>query len=263
MVQQGGAVMITRSMSASGPPPPLPTDPTLWAEMTLAVGARDVTDVSVGLRPGVKMTGVVQFNGSAERPAPDRLTNAIGLVLEPADARPELPSASGRVEATGQFATVGVPPGRYFVRVKAGIQGWTLQSVMVNGRDASVVPIEMESADLGGATILFTDRPTEVSGQVTSDGPLEAATVLVFPAESSAWTGYGSVSRRFANTRADKQGNFKITALPAGDYLVAAIPDKMASDWQDPKFLESLVAEATRVRVRDGEKATANLKVTR
>ena len=37
----------------------------------------------------------------------------------------------------------------------------------------------------------------------------------------------------------------------------------MANDWQNPKFLETLVSEATRVRIRDGEKATASLKVTR
>jgi hypothetical protein len=61
----------------------------------------------------------------------------------------------------------------------------------------------------------------------------------------------------------DAQGKFKVTNLPAGDYLAVAIPDKMANDWQNPRFLESLVAEATRVRIRDGEQATASLKVAR
>ena len=120
---------------------------------------------------------------------------------------------------------------------------------------------------LPGCGILFyaqyRDRPSELSGQVQADGPLEAATVLVFPADQSAWVGYGSSSRRFVNMRADKQGNYKITNLPAGDYLAVAIPDKMANDWQNPKFLETLVAEAARLRIRDGDKAVANLKVSR
>jgi hypothetical protein len=263
IVSQGGAIMMTRTISATGAPGPLPTDPTLWAEMTVSVGTKDLTDIPLGLRPGVKMTGIVQFSGSAEKPTPDRMTSSVGLVLEPADPRPELSSASGRVEASGQFATTGVPPGRYFLRVKAGLQGWTFQSAMVNGRDASVVPVELDSADVSGVTLIFTDRPSELSGQVTSDGPIEAATVLVFPAESTAWTGYGSSSRRFANTRVDKAGKFKLTALPAGDYLAVAIPDKLANDFPDPRFLESLVAEATRVRVRDNEQVTTTLKVTR
>ncbi len=264
-ISQGGQVMTTRSMSASGAPPPLPTDTTLWAEMTVAVGAKDVTDLSIGLRPGIKMTGSVQFNGTAERPPSDKLSAAIGVVLEPADPRPGVNNASGRVESSGQFATQGVPPGKYFVRVKAGVPNWSVQSVMVNGRDASVVAVDLESSDVGGVTINFTDHPSELSGQVTADGPgaLEGATVLVFPADATAWVGYGSQSRRLSNTRADKQGNFKITGLPAGDYLAIAIPDKMANDWQNPKFLESLVSEATRVRVRDNDKVTASLKVAR
>ena len=156
---------------------------------------------------------------------------------------------------------MGVPPGRYFVRVQGSYQGWTFQSAMVNGRDASVVPVEFDSNDLGGVMLTFSDRPTELSGQVQADGPPDGATVLVFPAESAAWVGYGSSSRRFSSTRVDKQGNFKIMNLPGGDYLAIAIPDKMANDWQNPKFLESLASEATRLRVRDGDKATTSLKV--
>jgi hypothetical protein len=248
---------------ASGPPPPLPTDATLWAELNLSVGMKDLTDVPVNLREGVKITGSVRFNGSAVPPAPEDLGGAIGIVLEPADARAGLSNAAGRVESSGQFATVGVPPGRYFVRIRSGLSGWTLQAVLANGRDASVVPVDI-SDDLGGVQIVFTDRPSELSGQVTWEGSSpEGATVLVFPADSSAWVGYGSQSRRLSSARVDQQGHFKVTALPAGDYLAVAIPDKMANDWQDPKFLESLVPDATRVHVGDGEKATASLKVAR
>jgi hypothetical protein len=259
----GGTVtVISRPFSSEGPTPPQPNEQTLWAEMPVAVGNTDVTDVAVNMRAGIRMTGSIQFNGTAERPAPDRLGN-VALILEPADPKPGVSNATGRVEASGQFATTGVPPGRYFVRMKAALPGWTLQSIMVNGRDASVVPVELESADVGGVTLNFTDRPSELSGQVSYDGPLESATVLVFPAESSAWTGYGTISRRFSLTRVDRQGNFRVTSLPAGDYLAIAIPDKMANDWQNPKFLETLVADATRVRVRDNEKVTAGLKVAR
>jgi hypothetical protein len=261
-VMQGGAIMATRTVTASGPAAPLPTESTLWTEMTIAVGDKNIEDLNVGLRTGVKMTGVVQFNGTAARPDANQLSTGIGVTLEPADQHQGVSPAMGRVEPSGQFATVGVPPGRYFVRVRAGLQGWTLQSVMVSGRDASVVPVEVD-ADLGGVQLVFTDHPSELSGQVTSEGSVQGATVLVFPAEPTAWVGYGSQSRRFSNTRPDGQGNFKIMSLPAGDYYAIAIPDKMANDWQDPKFLESLTGDATRVRIRDNDRVTASLKVAR
>lgn len=261
-IQQGGNVLVMRTTSSAGSAP-LPTEPTLWAEMALSVGAGDLADLTIGLRPGIRMNGSLQFSGAAERPASDRMSS-IGVSLEPADSRPGLAGARGRVESTGQFATVGVPPGRYFVRVAGAPQGWTFHSAMVNGRDASVVPVEFESSDVSGVMISFTDRPTELSGEVTvQSGTPESSTVLVFPADASAWVGYGSSSRQFASTRAGKDGKYRIPNLPAGDYYAVAIPDSQASDWQNPKFLESLVADAVRVRMRDADKITQNLKVAR
>jgi hypothetical protein len=261
-IQQGGGVMVFRA-TAANLSAPLPTDPTLWAEMTLSVGARDLTDLTVGLRPGVKVTGVVQFNGGAERPASDRMPT-IGVSLEPADVRPGQGTARGRVEPSGQFSTMGVPPGRYFVRVAGAPQNWTFHSAMVNGRDASVVPVELESSDLSGVVIAFTDRPSELSGDVTVEtGSPEAMSVLVFPAEQSAWIGYGSASRRFGSARVGKDGKYRLTNLPAGEYYAVAIQDRLAADWQNPKFLESLMTSASRVRVRDGDTVTLMLKVSR
>ena len=93
---------------------------------------------------------MVQFNGTAERPASDRMPS-IALNLEPAESRPGLSSARGRVDPSGTFTTMGVPPGKYFIRVVGAPQGWTFHSATVNGRDASVVPIDIESNDVGGA----------------------------------------------------------------------------------------------------------------
>jgi hypothetical protein len=259
---QGGAVTMFRATSAAGAPP-LPADATLWTEMALSVGGRDLEDINVGLRPGLKVSGQLQFNGGAERPTPDQLP-AIGLMLEPADFRPGLSQGRGRVESSGSFSTVGVPAGRYFLRVMGAPRNWTFHSAMVNGRDASVTPVELDGGDVNGVVINFTDRPSELSGQVQMEsGQLDAVTVLVFPAEQAAWTGYGSTARRFSGVRADKDGRFRIMNLPAGNYFLAAIPDKLASNWQDPKFLETLANEATRVTVRDADKISQNLKVIR
>jgi hypothetical protein len=259
----GGAAVV-RSFSATMPdaPPPPSNDATLWAEMNVGVGNKDLTDLAVSLRPGVKMTGTVQFNGTAEKPAAERVAQ-MALVLEPADAKQGAQNGTGRVQGDGRFSTVGVPPGRYFIRMKASVPNYSFQSAMINGRDASVVPVEIQGNDLNGVVLTFTDKASELSGQVTGDGQLDAATVIVFPADSTAWTGYGSTSRRLGSARADKQGNFKFQSLPAGDYLVVAMPDKMANDWQNPKFLETLTGEAARVHVSDGSKTTVSLKVSR
>jgi hypothetical protein len=261
-IQQGGNVMVFRTATASGSAP-LPTDPTYWAEMTVSVGARDLAELTIGLRPGLKVNGMVHFNGTAERPANDRLPS-IALNLEPAESRPGLSGARGRVDPSGTFTTMGVPPGKYFIRVVGAPQGWTFHSATVNGRDASVVPIDIDANDVGGAMIVFTDKPSEFAGDVSADtGSPESITVLAFPSDTTAWVGYGSSSRRFASTRVGKDGKFRIMNLPAGEYFALAIPDRLANDWQNPRFLESVAAEATRVRVRDGERVTQLLKVSK
>ena len=261
-IQQGGNVTVFRTATVSGSAP-LPTDPTLWAEMMVSVGGRDLADLTIGLRPGLKVNGMVQFNGTAERPAGDRLPS-IALNLEPAESRPGLTGARGRVDPSGTFTTMGVPPGKYFIRVIGAPQGWTFHSATVNGRDASVVPIDIDSNDIGGAMIAFTDKPSEFAGDVSADTGLpETVSVLVFPSDPAAWVGYGSSSRRFSSTRVGKDGKFRIMNLPAGEYFAVAIQDRLANDWQNPRFLESLAPEATRVRVRDAERVTQLLKVSK
>ena len=259
----GGGTFVVRTEVASSAAS-VSTTPTLWAEMTVAVGAKDIADLAVGLRPGIKMSGMVHFNGTTERPTSQAL-GSLSIVLTPADVRPGVQPARGRSESTGTFATSGVPPGKYLVSVQGGFPNWTFQSAMVNGRDASIYPVDIESNDLSGVMINFTDRPSDISGQVSADaGSPEALSVLVFPADQTSWTGPGAGSpRRFLSARADKDGKYRVANVPAGEYLAVAVPDKLIADWQRPKFLESLMPSATRFRVQDGDKVVQNLKVAR
>lgn len=263
MVGGGNATFLMRSDVTSSTAP-VATAPTLWAEMTVAVGTKDIADLTVGLRPGIKMNGMVHFNGATERPTAQAL-GSVSIVLTPADVRPGVQPGRARTESTGTFATSGVPPGKYLVSVQGGFQNWTFQSAMVNGRDASIYPVDIESNDLSGVMINFTDRPSDVSGQVSADsGTPEALSVLVFPADQTSWTGPGAGSpRRFLSARADKDGKYRVPNVPAGEYLAVAVPDKQIADWQRPKFLESLMPSATRFRVQDGDKVVQNLKVAR
>jgi hypothetical protein len=172
---------------------------------------------------------MLQFNGTAERPTNDRMPS-IGLNLEPADSRPGMAGGRGRVDPSGTFSTVGVPPGKYFIRVAGAPQGWTFHSASVNGRDASVVPIDIENNDVSGVMIVFTDKPSEFAGDVSVDtGSPESLSVLVFPSDPTAWVGYGSSSRRFSSTRVGKDGKFRVMNLPAGEYFAVALPDRLAS----------------------------------
>ena len=51
------------------------------------------------------------------------------------------------------------------------------------------------------------------------------------------------------SARVNTAGGFSIEGLPAGNYLVRAVAEADAADWQDLRVLESLRAGATAVTV--------------
>jgi hypothetical protein len=240
----------------------LPAEPTLWADVPVSVGPNDHEDVPVPMRNGLRVSGRVEFSGSSTPPSADQFP-AIGLTIDPADGRSEGPGTAvrGRVESNGQFTTMGVPPGRYLLRVTAP-SGWALRGAMVNGQDAADVPIELRDGDAAGVVITFTDRRSDLSGSVMSPAgqPDAGAAVIVFPVDREAWTGGSSAPRRLKNVRSARDGSYAVSSLPAGDYFVAAVSDAVTADWQSAEFLAALSRLATRVMIGEGE--TRSLALT-
>ncbi len=240
VVNSGGdGMMMTQSIVrvSGGPAPPLPTDPTLWSETNVGVGSADITDVAIALHQGVRLAGHVEFAGSAERPTADQMSS-ISISLNAADDRTSgiASTARGRVESNGSFATMGVPVGRYLLRVGAP-QNWSLRSATVGGRDITDLPIELRDGDIDNVVITFTDKPTNLSGSVTgaNGGPDANAAVLIFPTDRNAWSSPTRSARRLRNVRVKKDGSFTTANLPSGDYFIVAVCDAATGDWDDPR----------------------------
>jgi hypothetical protein len=252
--QVGGATMLVRTMTrlSSDAVPPLPADPTMWIDAPVAVGTSDITNLALALRPGIRVSGHVEFSGSATRPTPDDYPT-IGVTLVPADGKPSATPARGRVEPSGTFTTMGVPAGKYVLRVDAP-SGWVLRGATVGGRDITDTAAELREADLDSVTITFTDKRTSVTGAVTgsSGNPDGKATVIVFPQDPSLWVDSGPSPRRLKNTRARGDGTYSIS-VPSGDYCVVAVSDTGSFEWNDPQFLAAMVPLATRITVNEGD----------
>jgi hypothetical protein len=239
--------------------PPLPTEPTLWIDAPVAVGSTDVTDLALTMRTGVKVSGHIDFSGSATRPTTDQYPT-IGVTLIPADGRLNASPGRGRVEPTGNFTTVGVPAGKYVLSVNAP-SGWILRSAGIGGRDISDAPIELHDGDIDNVTITFTDKKTSLTGEVTTpNGNADGkATVIVFPQDAALWSDTGPSPRRMKSARTGSDGTYNI-ALPAGDYCVVAVSDTGAFEWNDPQFLAAIAPTAVRITVNEGDKRPQALR---
>jgi hypothetical protein len=263
MIQTGGGTMTTGFMTGPEGTRPPPAGPTYWTATPLNVGEKDLSDVSVVLETGARVSGRIEFQGQAERPDAARLQR-IPILVDPLERNTAVMilDRAARIDPNGEFSTAGLPGGKYLVRVPTAPPGWTLKSVMLEGRDISDTAFTTGSADLKSVVVTFTDRPSKLSGTVTeANGNADAnASVLVFPSDAAEWANWPA--RRIRIVRTSPAGAFTVSAIPAGEYFVIALPDSEAGNWELLDTLEQLSRRATQVRIEEGETRTQNLRTS-
>jgi uncharacterized protein (DUF2141 family) len=261
-IQVGGRGGAPAPPAQSGPPPIV--EPTLWAEAAVTVGETDVANLNVAFRDGVRVSGRVEFDGTLQRPTPDRMQQ-ITLGLNPTENRNAGAFQPTHMRSDGQFTSMEYLPGKYLATAGGSPgSGWVLKSITANGRDVTQMPLVLEAADITGVVITYTDTSTQLSGLVQSAGagPETQGLIVIFPMNYQQWVDNGMPSRVMRQARTSKTGTYQVTALPAGDYFVAAIPDELSADWLDPAMLPAIVRVASRISVAEGEKKTLDLRIS-
>jgi hypothetical protein len=228
----------------------------------VSVVDHEVTDIALTLQRSSTIQGHVQFRGAGTPPNADQLSR-IPVVAESASGA-SVGAPPGRVGADGHFTINNLLPGRYFVRAGSSPPGWSFASATSNGQDASDVVLELGPGDtIDDLVITFTNRPTTLTGTVRDarGGPVSSATVIIFPADRAYLGEYGLNPRRLRNTRVPENGVFGVTGLPAGQYLLVAIDEADANNWQDPARLDAWRTVATRVTLSEAETKVQDLRM--
>ncbi|MEZ5319487.1 MAG: carboxypeptidase-like regulatory domain-containing protein [Vicinamibacterales bacterium] len=235
-----------------------PPGRTPWARTEIVVGESDVQDVTVQLRQGIRVHGRVEFAGtSRQRPTtalfPGASIARLGQLVPTGYATPD----GVAPEADGAFTTPPYPPGRYLV-LDQRLGPWMLRSAMLDGRDVSVLPMELSDDDVTGLVLTYTDQPTYLRGTIAPrpDGGLRSELdVMVFPADVAAWVREGLPShlpsRQMRTLHPDEDGTFQVVGLAPGNYLVAAFPAGEGGD-PDADFLDLVARVATPISLAEG-----------
>jgi uncharacterized GH25 family protein len=256
----GGNFSLNMVQSANPPPQ---SEPLLWAQTSVSVGDEDVVGVGLALQEGFTISGRFEFTGSRPKPDAQRMTQ-VPVIVEPVDGRVDFlqNGAPSRATQDGRFTTSPRLPGKYLLRVGGAPSGFIVQSITVNGVDATEVPIDLTQS-VNSVVITFTDLIASFSGTVRGIVPgSDPPVVVLFPADSTGWKDFGINPARMRMTRAGMSGVFSFGSLIRGDYFAAAIKDEVSSEWQDPAFLEVLSRTAERFTLGAGEKRASDLTIT-
>ena len=228
--------------------------------------AGDLDNVIVTLRAGAVMDAVVVFDPSSTSSAPKPSVAQLGFSLESARGDSDLgivfpttspaPPPGSAPDYSVHFDDLGV--GDFWLRTRSGT--WVIKSIEVGAQDFTTRPFDTTSAtSLAGVTVTVTDRSAAVSGAVKEKGSL----VLVFPAEQSQWSNFGFNPSRIKTALPDDDGKFTIAQLPAGDYLVIAVPREEQYAWFEPGYLARASIFATRTTLDWGDRKSVSLSIAR
>jgi hypothetical protein len=224
-------------------------NPSYWVLQPLTVGKENIENLTIELRPALRLSGRFEVRSSVPAPTPPPLA---GIVFETPFGEP------GQVAAevdrkTLTFSTYAAG-GRYIARPYELGGKWIVQSVTLDGKDITDRVFDL-SSEATSIVVTYSDRPSKVTGTVTnSDGaPSASAVVLAFPVDPQHWSGFGTNPRTLRSALAARTGTYTFEHLPPGEYFVAAVDPSELDDWQDPAKLEAFASRATRVTIRSEE----------
>ncbi|HXI32004.1 MAG TPA: carboxypeptidase-like regulatory domain-containing protein [Vicinamibacterales bacterium] len=238
-----------------------------FAARFVTVNGTDVPDLTLSMSSGSQISGRIVFE-DADAPA-----SAEAFELSPVAGDPDYaslasnPVARADIHDDWTFEMGGVTGSRR-LRVVHAPDGWMLKSILAGGLDATDRPLPFGTADqsLTDVVVMMTKRATEIAGSVTDEkgGPRADSAVVVFACDRDLrYAG----SRFVASAGATADATFALRGVAPADYYVAAVDKRgfadVAQEIDNPEFLESLVASATRVTLEEGQRATLTLRVSR
>lgn len=157
------------------------------------------------------------------------------------------------VDPEGNFSFSRLLPGHYEL---AALSGY-LATYLV-GPDGERLPLTLDITS--GTTIhrdvAATKAASAIEGTVEKDGaPQVGAFVVLMPKDPAS-------RRAYYRDQTDSDGSFRLSAVPAGDYLLIALTEGDEVAYRGPKIAAKLSSAAKPVHIDSGDRLDLKLQVT-
>lgn len=236
--------------------------PAEFAHVPVTVSGDDVTDLAVVSKPGARVSGRLIFDTGA----PPAGRTAEDFRVAPYYNTVDPPLSTGLVTMHPDFSFE--IPGLVLtgmVRLAQTTTGWSVKSVMVDGKDIVEAPMTFEAGrEYKDVEITLTQKRAEVRGAVAdADGrPVKSYVVVLFPQDKERWF---PRNLSILAARPDQNGQFRISRIPGGtahgSYYVVALDALAPGAEQDFELLAKLAPMATRITLGETDVRDVSLKV--
>jgi len=228
----------------------------------------DLIDVRMVLMNTFSVAGTVTFEGSL--PAANSRTDTLSLNLYPMSADLTAPSAIRFPAANGAFRFEKVMAGDYRVEVlpvlsvppssllPAVFENVFVKSVTLDGKDVLNEGLHLEAAPRRNLEIVISTNGGVLDGSVLDADASPRANVTIVAVPSAPRRRRGDLYK-YVST--DDEGRFVLTGLAPGDYKLFAFERVEEGAWQDAEFIKLFEDRGTTVRVQEGRRSTADIRI--
>lgn len=243
--------------------------PDAYGRLSISVGEKDITGLTLALTPTVSVSGHYLWDGSPTPPANLRLAPIVRIEPVGGDVS-ALPRGSrsqeitrGTGDAPLSFTIPDVRSGRYIFAPPAGTS-YGFERIDFNGVNLLEEPLDVSGErPISGIVLHLTSKPAAVSGVVRStNGSPASAAVILFPVSPTLWANTGLAAMRLRTAVAGDDGVYRITGVLPGDYYVAAVPEEDRTRVFDRASLPALSGSATRVTVAPSANIQQDLRLS-
>jgi len=215
----------------------------------LTIGGATFRGVAVSIPPPTFLAGRVEIDDPAIRPSAN-----VTLQSDRVQG-----SIAGSVGATGEFRIARIVAGETYsmtVDPRSLPPNAYIAAVRQMGQDLSASPFQVVGGGEPVQLVMKTDGGT-IEGSVKDAGrAVGQAFVVLAPKDRR-------IQQNFRTATADREGMFKLTAIPPGDYDLFAFDRNEDDDYLDEVFLQGYAERAAAAQIAPRSNQMAALTVLR
>jgi uncharacterized GH25 family protein len=257
-IPSGDYMLMARSMQV-GPPP-------VQVSGSVQITQRQYTGTAMVRVADGDSHANVQINATAEVGGRVLIENSTGqsisgirVTLQSQTPTGGLGGANSNAgtDQSGAFKIQNVQTGSYVFAI-GGRTDMYMKQIVCSGRDYTFQPLAIDSGlTIGDCVLTLASDTAIMKGQVyDSDKPVPNLVVVAIP-QSVALR---RIARYTLNTTTNANGEFQISGMVPGDYLVFALPKDDEQSYFQVDFADHNQRDAERVSVKSGDTKIVTLK---